>query len=52
MEHTILAYINELSTQKLEQFLEQFYEDAFDEDFSGYVPYIEYVLDRRKKENQ
>ena len=52
MEHTILAYINRQSTQQLEQFLEQFYAGAFQEDFSAFVPYVEYVLDRRKKERQ
>ena len=50
--HTVLEYINNLSTQRLAQFLEQFYADAFEEDFSNYVPYIEYVLERRKRDNQ
>ena len=52
MEHTVLAYINMLSTQRLEQFLDQFYNGTSDEDFSLYVPYIEYVLERRKKDCQ
>ena len=52
MGHTVLEYINNLSTQRLEHFLEQFYADAFEEDFSNYVPYIEYVLERRKRDNQ
>ena len=52
MEHSVLAYINGLSTPRLEQFLNQFYTGAFDEDFSLYVPYIEYVLDRRKNDEQ
>ena len=52
MGYTILEYINSLSTQRLEQFLDQFYADAFEEDFSAYIPYIEYVLERRKRDHQ
>ena len=51
MDHSVLAYINRLSTQRLEEFLEQFYQGAYIEDFSTYVPYIVSVLERRKKED-
>ncbi len=52
MGHTVLEYINNLSTQRLEQFLEQIYANAFEEDFFDYVPYIKYVLERRKRDDQ
>ena len=50
MDHSVFAYIHRLSTQRLEEFLEQFYQGAYKEDFSPYVPYVEYVLERRKKD--
>ena len=50
MEHSLQAYIERLSTEQLEKFLNQYYDGKFTEDFTYVVPYIEYILDRRKEE--
>ena len=50
MEHSLQAYIERLSTEQLEKFLNQYYAGKFSEDFTYVVPYIEYILGRRKEE--
>ena len=52
MDHSIQAYIEGLSTEQLEAIMKQYYEEEFEEDFSYAVPYMEYVLARRKAETE
>ncbi len=48
MDFSLKTYIERVSTERLEEFLKQYYNGEFTEDFTYVVPYIEYVLDRRK----
>lgn len=52
MEHSLQAYIERLSTEQLENFLNQYYDGKLAEDFTYVVPYIEYIIDRRKANMQ
>ena len=48
MEHSVQTYIDRLTTEQLERFIEQYYTGELTEDFSNMVPYLHYVLERRK----
>lgn len=52
MEHSIQAYLARLSTERLEAFVQQYYAGELNEDYSCMIPYIQYVLDRRKADPQ
>lgn len=52
MDHSLQAYIERLPTERLEEFLQQYYRGEFTEDFAYIVPYIEYVVERRKAQMQ
>ena len=52
MDHSVKEYIERLSTEKLEHFIEQYYADELPEDYSYIIPYMHYVLDRRKADSQ
>lgn len=52
MEFSAKAYIDRLSTEKIERFLEQYYANELDEDYTFIIPYFEYVLERRKANSQ
>ena len=41
-----------LPTERLEAFLEQYYTGQLQEDFSAMIPYLEYVLGKRKTDKQ
>ena len=47
MTRSIPEYLENLSTEQLENFLWQYYNGIFTEDFSYAVPYIENILARR-----
>ena len=52
MEHSLQTYLEKLSTERLEAFLKQCYAREFTENFSSMIPYVEYVLERRKADSQ
>ena len=52
MDHSLQAYIERLPTERLKEFLKQYYDGEFTEDFTYIIPYIEYVVDRRKANMQ
>lgn len=52
MDHSLQSYIERVSTERLEAFLRQYYDGELTEDFTHIIPYIEYVVDRRKSNNQ
>ena len=50
MDLSLTAYINRQSTERLQKFLEDYYEGRLDADYSYIIPYIEYIVERRKAE--
>ena len=52
MYNSLQAYIDKLPTERLEAFLEQYYAGQLQEDFSSMIPYLEYVLGKRKADGQ
>lgn len=48
MDHSLQTYLKKLSTEQLENFLKQYYAGEFSENFSDTVPYVAYILDKRK----
>lgn len=52
MDYSLQAYIDRLPTERLEAFLEQYYAGQLQEDFTSMIPYLEYVLAKRKADKQ
>ena len=52
METSLAAYIERQSLERLEQFLEDYYENRLDSDYSYIIPYMEYIVERKKKETE
>lgn len=50
MDYSIQAYIERQATERLEKFLEDYYEGRLDADYTYAIPYIEYVLGKRKQD--
>lgn len=49
MEGSLQAYIDRLPTEKIENFLTRYDSGELNEDFSFIVPYLQYILERRKR---
>ena len=52
MNGALRAYIDRLSTEKIEKFIKQNNAGELDEDISYIIPYLQYVLAHRKKTTQ
>ena len=52
MEYSLKAYIERQSLERLEQFLEDYYENRLDSDYSYIIPYIEYIVERKKRDER
>ena len=49
MNDSLRDYIDRLSTEKIETFIKQCSTGELGEDFSYIIPYLQYVLERRKE---
>ena len=49
MDYSLQSYIARLSTDQLEHFIAQCRAGELTEDYSAVIPYLQYVLDQRKE---
>ena len=52
MQHTVMAYISRLSTEKLETFLQQYATGELKEDYTYIIPYLQAELSHRQTRTQ
>ena len=50
MEYSLTAYIERQPLERLEEFLKDYYENRLTSDYTYVIPYIEYVVGRKKAE--